>query len=89
MVTVLRIWRRKQIPAAIEVFIAGLCVTYLLMPLVHYIIFTNGHFYISDSDNFFATNAAMQALTWLIVAAMVFGLTRLRERLAPFANLRR
>jgi hypothetical protein len=79
IVTGARVWRRTPVLRATEVFIAGLCVAYLLMPLLHHVMFTDGYYYISDSDNFFATNVALQIVTWLIAAAMVAGVTRLRK----------
>jgi hypothetical protein len=82
IMTGLRIWRRTSIPGAIAVFIAGLCVAYLLMPLVHHVSFTDGYYYISDKDNFFARNGALQIMAWLVAAVMALGITRLRAYLA-------
>jgi hypothetical protein len=79
VVTGLRIWRRTPNPRAVAVFTAGLCVAYLLMPLVHHVFFTDGYYYITDSDNFFARNVAVQFLTWLVAATLAFGVTRFRE----------
>jgi hypothetical protein len=79
VVTGLRIWRRTSIPRAVAVFTAGLCMAYLFMPLMHHLFFTDGYYYITDSDNFFARNAAVQLLTWLIAATLALGVTRLRE----------
>jgi len=56
--------------AASALFVAGLCVAYLVMPLVHHVGFTDGYYYISDKDNFFSWSWVLQA-----VAAVV---TRLR-----------
>jgi hypothetical protein len=78
IMTGLRIWRRTSIPGAVAVFIAGLCVAYLLMPLVHHVSFTDGYYYISDKDNFFARNGALQIIAWLVVAVIALGVTRLR-----------
>jgi hypothetical protein len=87
-VTLLRTWRRTPVPSAAAVFLAGLCVAYLLMPLMHHVMGTDGYYYISDSDNFFAGNVALRFAVWLIAAALAVGVTRLRKHLEerrPFA----
>jgi len=81
MVTGLQVWRRWPAPGAVQLFTAGLCVAYLLMPLVHHVLGTDGYFYISDSDNFFTSNVPLQIATWLVVAGVAAGLTRLRKNL--------
>jgi hypothetical protein len=78
-ITGLRIWRRTSVPSTPAVFTAGLCVAYLLMPLVHHLVYSDGYYYITDSDNFFARNGALCLLAWLIAAALALGVTRLRE----------
>ncbi|MBU0495721.1 MAG: hypothetical protein KKA73_06360 [Chloroflexi bacterium] len=75
-------WRRWPIPGATAVFATGLCVAYLLMPLAHHVGFTDGYYYISDLDNFFARNVALQIAIWLSAAVLAVGLTWLRVRLA-------
>ncbi len=79
--TGLRLWRRKPMPSAASVIAAGLSAAYVLMPLVHHLGFTDGHYYISSASNFFARNGAFQILTWLIAAAIALEITRLREHL--------
>ena len=75
--TVIRVWRRR--PGRWQsVFIAGLCVSYLLMPLIHYLGFTDGYFYITDTDNFFARNLLLQTAAWLAALLLAYGSTRLR-----------
>ena len=86
IVTGLRVWQRMSVPSATEVFVAGLCVAYLVMPLLHHVMGTDGYYYISDSDNFFATNVALQILTWLIAATMAVGVTQLRKHLETRRN---
>jgi hypothetical protein len=82
IVTGVGVWRRRPVPGAGEMFIAGLYVAYLGMPAVHHLIGTNGYYYISDSDNFFATNQVVQVATWLAAGGMAAGVTWLRGRLA-------
>jgi len=55
---------------------------YLLMPLMHHVVGTDGYFYISDSDNFFAQNGAVQVAVWLVSGGLVLGVTGLRQRVA-------
>jgi hypothetical protein len=78
----LRSWRRQSVPRAAAVLAAGLCEAYLLMPLVHHILGTDGYYYISDSDNFFAKSGTIQVVTWLVAAGMALGSNRLGSTLA-------
>jgi hypothetical protein len=80
--TGLRWWRRRRVPKAGAVWVAGVCVSYLLMPLVHHVVGTDGYFYISDSDNFFTQNGAVQLAVWLVSGGLILAVTRLRQRLA-------
>lgn len=82
VVTGLRFWRRRPVPSAMGMFAAGLCVAYLVMPVVHHLIGTDGYYYISDSDNFFARSGVLQGLTWLVAGGMALGVKWLRGRLA-------
>jgi len=79
IVTGLQVWRRRPAPGAAQLSTAGLCVAYLLLPLLHHVLGTDGYFYISDSDNFFTSNVPLQVATWLVVAGVAAGLTRLRQ----------
>jgi hypothetical protein len=81
--TVIYKWRRKTIPGSFMVLTAGLCVAYPLMALVHhlYVGLTGGYFYISDGDNFFARSLWPNLLAWLLAAAIVVAITRLRQHL--------
>jgi hypothetical protein len=81
-VTALRTLFRIPVTSAAMLFLAGLCMAYVLMPLVHHVLGTDGQFYITNSNNFFADNVALQIAIWLLVAGLVWGLTRLRQSLA-------
>ena len=81
-VTALRVWRRTPVPRARTLFIAGCTVAYLLLPLLHHTIGTNGYFYITDSDNFFAGNVVIQFLIWAGAGAMALAITTVRNHLA-------
>lgn len=82
IVTSLRFWRRQSGPGAMGGFVAGLYVAYLVMPVVHHLFGTDGYYYISDSDNFFARSEELQAFTWIIAAGIALGVAWLRKRLA-------
>lgn len=82
VMTGVRIWRRMIIPRASALFVAGLCLAYLLMPLVHHLGFTDGYYYVSDKDNFFSRSWALQGVAWLVAGAIAVGVTRLRGYLA-------
>lgn len=70
---------RHRAAKAVEIFLAGCCITYLFMPLLHYLMFTDGYYYITDSDNFFTRNLFSQIAIWLIVGGVAWGLARLRQ----------
>jgi len=73
--------RRHQQPLkARELFVAGLCLSYLLLPLLHYLLFVPPKFrYISASANFFALNPLVQ-LVCLGVAAYLARMTTQVQR---------
>ena len=64
--------RRLRVGAspARAALIAGLCWAYLLLPLAHYLVGTDGWFYITTADNFFPASWWMLALGWLAAAAV-------------------
>ena len=78
----LSFWRHVPAPGAMALCVAGLCLAYLWMPLLHHVGYTDGYAYITDSDNFFARDGLLQVAIWLVVAVAVWGLTRLRRYLA-------
>ncbi len=76
-------WRRAEIPGVGTLLLAAFDVIYLFMPLVHYLLMSNSNGgptrYISDANNFFATNILIQLGAWIAVALLVAGMTRLRR----------
>lgn len=82
MMTFLRSVRRRSSPTVGELLLAGFAVSYLLMPLFHHIFFTDGYFYITDSDNFFDRNMVVQAFVWLVGFTVALVITRLRNHLS-------
>ncbi len=76
LVTLFRIWQRQPDPGPASLFLAAICVSYLLTPLVHYVSFTDGYYYITTADNFFARNAWLQIALWLLAAALATGISK-------------
>jgi hypothetical protein len=57
-----------------EIFVAGLCLSYLVMPLLHYLLFVPPEFrYISASTNFFAFNESTQLMSFIVAAILAKG----------------
>ncbi len=80
-------WRHMQAPSAVSWFVAGLDITYLLLPLYHHLFWSKDfgswtdpdYFaYISNADNFFARSVPVQIGVWISVALLALGFTRLR-----------
>jgi len=70
---------RRPIPSAGTLFLAGVCLSYLLLPLLHHILFTPpGYRYITASNNFFAGHPLLQAVAMLVALGMAAGVTTLR-----------
>ncbi len=80
--TGLRFWRRRPVPRATGLFAAGLGVAYLVMPMIHHLLGTDGYYYLSDSDNFFARSSVLQVLTWLVAGGLSLGVAWLGQKLA-------
>ena len=81
LVSLLRRRRRREPPGAVVLFAAGLALSYLLLPLAHYLLAgPPGFRYVSDAANFFAVNPLIQLLALLAAAALAAGATALRRR---------
>ena len=81
VMTRLRAWRRKPTPRAHELCVAGLCLSYLLMPLAHHLLVTPAEYrYITTGANFLAYNLPLQLTAFLVAGALSRGATRLRAR---------
>ncbi len=78
----LRRWRRSATPSAVSLFVGGLGLSYVLMPLVHYLLATPAAYrYISTASNFFAFDGRIQLLALGVAAGLAVGTTRMRRRL--------
>jgi hypothetical protein len=82
LLTAVRAWRGVFVGDFVSLALAAACVTYLFLPLLHHVFGSDGYFYISDSDNFFAGSVAMQLIAWGITAVIIWLLLALRGRLA-------
>ncbi len=80
-----RAMRKIPSPGITQIFIAGLCWSYLVLPLVHHIFSTPSNFkYITTSYNFFAYDPGIQSVTWLVVIAFTVVTIHLRQRFIIF-----
>jgi hypothetical protein len=79
--------RRLEPPRAMQAYVAGLNVAYLLVPLVHHLFVSTDEgtwldpdyfTYIPSADNYFARRAWVQLAVWLAVALIALGVHRLR-----------
>lgn len=80
--SVLRIWRRKEMPSAGELLLGGLGLSYVLMPLVHYLVATPAAYrYITTASNFFAFDWRFQLVVLLVATGLAVAVTSVRRRL--------
>lgn len=89
IMTRLRRWRRKPAQGAGALFVSGLCLSYLLMPLAHHLVATPpGYRYISTASNFFAFSPWIQLCSLLLAALLAIGITRMRSSGSASRNAR-
>jgi hypothetical protein len=84
VMTGLRAWRRRPLPSAGALFAAGLCASYLLLPLAHYVLGKPAFRYITTASNFFAFDMGLQILILVASAGIAVGVTQIRKRLSPW-----
>lgn len=82
VMSVLRIWRCKDTPSASELLLGGLGLSYVLMPLMHYLVATPAAYrYITTASNFFAFDWRFQLLVLLVATGLAVAVTSVRRRL--------
>ena len=81
LLTALRYWRGVFAGDFVSFAVAAACMTYLFLPLMHFLVGTNGYFYITDSDNFMAGTIWMQLAAWIFTGLIIWALLALRGRL--------
>lgn len=78
--SMLRIWRHKETPSAGALLLAGLGLSYVLMPLVHHLLATPPAYrYISTASNFFAFNLGIQFLAVIVASGLAVAVTNGRR----------
>lgn len=78
--SLLRLWRHREMPSAAALFLAGVAWSYVLLPLVHYVLATPPRYrYISAAGNFFAFDPRLQVLVTAIAAGLALGVTAIRR----------
>ncbi len=66
-----------------HLLVSGLCLSYLLIPLVHHLLFTPPAFrYISVADNFFASTLPGQVLGFAAAVGVAWGAVAVQSRIA-------
>lgn len=82
ILTWLRVLLKKPPLKPGNLLVAGLCLSYLLMPLAHHLVFVPPSYrYISTSSNFFAFNLGIQLISLAVAAALAIGITRFHRHL--------
>jgi hypothetical protein len=76
--TAIRFWLHRPGIGAKPIFLAGIFGAYLFLPLLHHVSFSDGHYYITDADNFLARSLFLQAGIWLLAAGLAVAFFRLR-----------
>jgi ABC-type Fe3+-siderophore transport system permease subunit len=72
-------WRYKVQVSALELCLAGFCLSYLLLPLIHYLLLVPSEYrYISASTNFFAFRPTTQLLCFGVAGVLASGISRQR-----------
>jgi hypothetical protein len=78
--SLLGLWRGRAAPSARALLLAGLALSYVVLPLVHHLLATPpGYRYISTASNFFAFNVGLQLLAVAAAAGLAVGATRGRH----------
>ena len=77
--SIIYVWKNMKSDAE-TIYISTLAIAYPFGTVFHYLVGTDGHYYISNSDNFFTRNFWIQLLIWLSVYTIVSGIVKLRNK---------
>ncbi len=78
LMTALRAWRRPHRAGVAAIILAGLTISYLLLPLAHYVLATPpGYRYITTSSNFFPNSPSLLAASLAVAALLAVVAARL------------
>ncbi len=86
VMTGLRLWRHKSLPGASALLASGLGSSYLLLPLLHYLLGRVEYRYITTASNFFAFHFSLQLFIFIVAGGLALGVTMLRRRLSPWSR---
>lgn len=83
--SVLMTWLSKRFkrpfPSSLQLFLSAMGSAYLFFPFLHYFASNPGRvLYITNSDNFFASNPLIQLGAYVLVLAMLKFLTKQRQQ---------
>lgn len=81
VMSLLRRWRRKATPGVGALVAAGLGLSFLMTPLLHYLVAgPPGYRYISNADNFLAHNLYLTLLSLVVTVGLAVVVTEARKR---------
>jgi len=81
LMTLLRSWRHRPRHGATPILLAGLTISYLLLPLAHYLFATPSEYrYITTASNFFPESPLLLAASWVAAASLAIVAARLPRR---------
>jgi hypothetical protein len=75
---IIYVWRKIESSPNL-IFITALTIAYPFGTVFHYLVGTDGHFYITNSDNFFTKNIFLQIFVWIVGYLITLFLCRLRK----------
>ncbi|MGM0620013.1 MAG: hypothetical protein ACQETJ_03125 [Bacteroidota bacterium] len=73
------VWKKFE-TSSLKIFLAAITIAYPFGAVFHYLAGTDGHYYISNSDNFIMRNMWIQLLIWLSGFMIVSGIVKLRNK---------
>lgn len=80
VMTRLRAWRGKTLPGAGVLFAGAIGSSYLLLPLLHYLLGKPDYRYITAASNFFAFSLTLQSLIFILAGSLALSVTARRRR---------
>jgi hypothetical protein len=76
--SILYVWKKVE-TTSLQLFLAAITIAYPFGTVFHYLFGTDGHFYITNSDNFFTKNIFLQIFVWIVGYLITLFLSRLRN----------
>jgi hypothetical protein len=72
------VWKKFKTSSP-KILLAAITIAYPFGTVFHYLFGTDGHFYITNSDNFFTKNIFLQIFVWIVGYLITLFLNRLRN----------